>query len=171
MIRIAAAKSRPRAVRPSVRGGKSVGYILFETMVAMVLLSVGLIAINRAMRETIVVRGQARDYTEARFLIEETISMLELQPQLVEASKSGRFKGEHSRFSYKWQVSKVDVPEPELPSDTPPEGAEKFKLAARYLAKIEATVSWERFGRKYEQTAQTLWTPEKLFMPEEERTP
>ena len=171
MIRIVAAKSRPRAVRPPVRGGKSGGYILFETMVAMVLLSVGLIAINRAMRETIVVRGQARDYTEARFLIEETISMLELQPQLVEASKSGRFEGEHARFTYKWQVSKVDVPEPELPADAPPEETEKFKLAARYLAKIEATVSWERFGRKYEQTAQTLWTPEKLFIPEEKRSP
>ena len=150
---------------------RSAGYILFETMVAMVLLSVGLIGINRAMQETIVVRGQARDNTQARFLLDETIAMLELQPQLVEATSSGQFEGDYSRFSYKWEVSKVDVPEPPLPPDMPPEEVEKFKLSAPYLAKIEATVSWQRSGRKYEQTAQTLWTPEKLFIPKENTPP
>jgi hypothetical protein len=155
-------------VRPPA---KPLGYILFETLVAMTLLSIGLIAINRAMRETILVRGLSRDYTQARFLLEDTIGNLELQPELNEASGSGRFEGELSRFSYKWAVSKVEVPEPPIPPDMPPEEAEKFKLSATYLAKIEATVSWERFGRSYEQTAQTLWTPEKLFVPEEQKKP
>ena len=155
------------------KGGHAqrLGYILFETLVAMTLLSIGLIAINRAMRETILVRGVSRDHTQARFLLEGLIGNLELQPELNEASGSGRFEGELSRFSYKWAVSKVEVPEPPLPSDMPAEEAEKFKLSAFYLAKIEATVSWQRSGRSYEQTAQTLWTPEKLFVPEEQKKP
>jgi hypothetical protein len=135
----------------------------------MTLLSIGMLAVNRAMRETILVRGLSRDYTQARFLLEDLIAMLELQPQLNEASDSGRFQKELSRFSYKWSVSKVDVPEPPLPADMSPEAVEKFELNASYLAKIEATVSWRRSGRDYEQTAQTLWTPEKLFVPEERR--
>jgi len=149
----------------------SAGYILFETMVAMMLLSMGMIGLNRAMQETIVVRGLARDNTQARFILEETIAMLELQPQLVEATGSGQGEGENSRFSYKWTVSKVDVPEPPIPPGLPPEEVEKFKLSAPYLAKIEATVSWERSGRNFEQTAQTLWTPEKLFIPKDQTPP
>ena len=140
-------------------------------MIAMMVLSVGMIGINRAMQQTIIVRGQARDITQARFLLEETIAMLELQPQLVEATGAGQFEGKNSRFSYKWQVSKVDVPEPPIPPDLPPEEVEKFKLSAPYLAKIEATISWERSWRQYEQTAQTLLTPEKLFVPKEETPP
>ena len=163
---------RPIPARQGPRPrSRNLGYILFETLVAMTLLSIGLIAINRAMRETILVRGVSRDHTQARFLLEDLIGNLELQPELNETSGSGRFEGELSRFSYKWAVSKVEVPEPPLPPDMPPEEAEKFKLSAPYLAKIEATVSWQRSGRSYEQTAQTLWTPEKLFVPEEQKKP
>jgi hypothetical protein len=160
--------SAGREVRPPA---ERLGYILFETLVAMTLLSIGLIAINRAMRETILVRGVSRDHTQARFLLEDLIGNLELQPELNETSGSGQFEGDLARFSYKWAVSKVEVPEPPMPPDMPPEEAEKLKLSAFYLAKIEATVSWQRSGRSYEQTAQTLWTPEKLFVPEEEKKP
>ncbi len=147
------------------------GYILFETMMAMVILSIGIIGVNKAMREAIQVRGVARDNTQARFLLEETISMLELQPQLVEGESSGKYDGDNSRFSYKWKVSKVEVPEPPIPPNLPPEEVEKFKLTVKYLAKIEVTVSWQRSGRKFEQNAQTMWMPEKIFIPEEKRTP
>lgn len=137
----------------------------------MMLLSMGMIGLNKAMRETIIVRGLARDNTQVRFVIEDVMAMLELQPQLVEASGAGQGEGENSRFNYKWTVSKVDVPEPPIPPDIPPEEAEKFKLSAPYLAKIEVKVTWERSGRQFEQTAQTLWTPEKLFVPKDKTPP
>jgi hypothetical protein len=145
----------------------SAGYILFETMMAVMVFSIGILGVNRAMREAIAVRAYARDVTQARFLLENVISKQELQPELTASSDSGKFGGANSRFGFTWKVSKVEVPEPQIPADAPPEFVEHFKLSATYLAKIEATVSWTRNGREYKQTAQTLWSPEKLFAPEE----
>jgi hypothetical protein len=136
-------------------------------MVSLALLSVGLIAVNRAMREAILVRGLARDYTQVRLLLETMMAELEVQPMLVEESQSGSFEGEFSRFRWKWKVAKVDVPQPPMPPDLPPEVVKEFQLSAPYLTKIGVTISWERSGRAYEQTAETLWIPEKLFIPKE----
>jgi len=160
-----------RDPRPESRNPKRSGYILFETLVSLALLSVGLIAVNRAMREAILVRGLARDYTQVRLLLETMMAKLELQPMLLEESQSGSFEGDLARFHWKWNVAKVDVPAPAMPSDLPPEEVEKFKLSVPYLTKMEVTVSWERSGREYEQTAETLWIPEKLFVPKEKTLP
>jgi hypothetical protein len=150
---------------------RATGYILLEALMSMALLSVGLIVVNGVMRDTFLTRGLARDYTQARFLLEETVANLELQPLLLEDSASGRFEGEFSRFGWKWKVTKVEVPPPPIPPDLPPEEAAKFKLSVGYLAKIEATVSWTRRGRTFEKTVETLWGPEKLFIPKDETMP
>jgi len=139
----------------------------------MALLSVGIIGIQRAMQQAILTRGQARDYTEARFLLEEAMATVELQPIL----HSGKGPTGHSddggedgrpRFEWKTEVTRIDLPEPELPADMPEDQRREFKLSARYLAKITATVTWTRRGEHYEETFETLWSPEKLYVPEEE---
>lgn len=141
------------------------GYILVEAIMSMALLSMGLIAIHGAIRQTIIVRGQARDYTQARFLLEQTLAYLELQPQHTEGAQSGQFEGDFSRFSWAWKISKIDIPLPPFPPDTPWEVIENFKLNADYVAKVVVTVSWTRTGRRYEESFETLWPPEKLWLP------
>lgn len=136
---------------------------------AMGLLSVGIVAIQGAMRQSIIVRGQARDYTMARFLAEQKMAEVEIQPLLSESSRSGSFSGEYSRFRWEWKVSKVEVPTPVIPADVPPEQLGQFKLNARYVAKIELVISWKRSGREYKEKIETLYDPEKLFVPEELR--
>ena len=135
---------------------------------ALSLLSIGLITIHGALRQTIQVRGQARDCTQVRFLLESIIAHVELQPILVEGSDSGTFEeGDLSRFAWSWKVSKVEVPLPPFPPDIPPEVAANFQLPAPYLTKIEAKVSWTRSGKKFEERAETLANPAKLFIPKE----
>lgn len=148
---------------------RSCGYILVEAVMAMGLLSVGIVAIQGAMRQSIVVRGQARDYTVARFLAEQKLAEVEIQPVLSESSRSGSFPGEYSRFRWEWKVSRVEVPTPVIPADVPPEQLGQFKLNARYLAKIELVILWKRSGREYKEKIETLYGPEKLFVPEELR--
>jgi hypothetical protein len=145
------------------------GYILFEAVVAMALLSIGIVGIQRAMQQAIITRGQARDYTQARFLLEEVMSWVELQPQLYTGKNAGRFEGDRSRFAWEWDITKIDFPEPEIPADVPPQQRRRFQLRAPYLAKIKVTVSWKRRGHKYQESLETLWSPEKLFIPEQEQ--
>jgi len=150
---------------------RTAGYILIEAMMAMALLSIGMLTIHGAIRQTIIVRGQARDYTQARLLIEDILARIEIQakgpnqPQLMESSDSGRFKGDLSRFSWKWTISKIDVPLPPMPPDTPPEIAEAFELTVSYVTKVDVTVSWKRSGRRFKETFETLLPPETLWLP------
>ncbi|UCC16519.1 MAG: hypothetical protein JSU58_09150, partial [Dehalococcoidales bacterium] len=64
------------------------------------MLSIGLVAVNRAFGEALLVRAQARDYTQARFLLEERMGELELQPVLAEGTASGNFGKEFPRFRW-----------------------------------------------------------------------
>ena len=143
------------------------GYILLECLVALSLLSMGAFVMQRAMREAFFAHGVARDFTQARFLLEDVVANIELQPMLLEGSDSGQFPDDFSRFRWEWAVSKVEIPLPPLPPDLPPEIAEDIELNVPYLAKIEATVSWKRRGKAYEKTIETLWRKEKIFVPEE----
>jgi len=131
----------------------------------MGLLSVSVVAINASLRQAILVKGEAQDYTQARFLLEQQIAKVELQHQLNEIQNSGSYRGELSRFRWRYKVSKIQLPEPDLPADIPPERLKQLKLAAPYMAKIEATVTWSRAGVNHEETIETLWIPEKLWAP------
>ncbi len=153
----------------SIRKDRVLGYILFEALMALSLLSMSLIVIHNGLRQTILVREQARDCTQARFLLENVMAKVELQPLLTQATDSGVFPGEYSRFRWKWTVSKVTIPLPPFPPNLPKEVIARFKLNVQYLTKIEATVSWTRQGQPYDAKAETLSNPEKLFIPKEER--
>lgn len=142
------------------------GYIFFETVVAMALLSISMVAIHAAMRQGILARGQAQDYTTARFLLEKVMAEKELQPEMVEDSGRGRFPGEYDRFSYEWEVTKIEIPRPEIPPRLPPE---QFKAAEdlfrEYMGKITVKISWSRAGHDFEAVGETLIPPIQLWQP------
>lgn len=144
------------------------GYILIEAVVSLGLLSVSVVAIHGSLRQAVLVKGEARDYTMARFILEEQIANVELQRQLTVMTNSGRGKGDLSRFHWTCEVTKVPLPEPEIPPYIPPEKEDNFKLRAPYLAKIKATVKWSRAGVEHEEELETLWSPEKIWTPSEE---
>lgn len=139
------------------------GWVLIETLVAMVLLSVGVLAINRALREAIETRAIARDYTTARFLLEERMGELEMQPLLKEGdSGAGAFGENHPRFSYSWAIAKVDIPTPPIPADLQPFFLEPPELPDPHLGKISVTITWTRAGRDFDATAETLVSGSRL---------
>lgn len=138
------------------------GYILFEAVMALAVLCISLVALQSGMRQAIFVRGQARDYTEVRFLMENIFAKLNMQPQHVEGSNSGRFRG--SKYRWEWEISKLELPVPPMPMSAPPD-VDVRPLPVGHMAKIRVTVSWERRGRKFEETAETLWPPERLWLP------
>jgi hypothetical protein len=146
-------------------GGRANGYILLEAVVSMALLSVSVVGINASLRQAILVKGEAQDYTQARFILEQQIAKMELQVQLNAIENSGVCTGDLSRFSWRYKVSKIALPEPEIPADARPELLAQLKLGAPYMAKLEATVTWSRSGVEHEETLETLWIPEKLWTP------
>ncbi len=146
------------------------GYILIETAVAVVVLSIGALTVHRTIQEAIRTRGQAQDYTRVRFLLKQVVADIEMQPELVEHSDQGRFEGEHARFSWDYEVRRVDVPLPEGPLVPPAAGTvglegEPFAYpeGQEYLAHVRATVAWSRSGREYSESYETLLGPDRLW--------
>jgi len=155
-----------------MRAARKEGWVLIETLVALVLLSVGVLAINRALREAMETRAIARDFTTARFLLEERISELEMQPVLREGTVlAGDFGNEHERFSYTCSVTKVEVPRPEIPPDVQAVLLEPIELPEPYLGKISVTIKWTRAGRAFDATAETLVSSRKLQTKEPVNAP
>jgi len=156
-----------RSYRLSIAGPRRdlSGYILLEAIVSMAILSAGMIAVHGGMQQTLSMRGQARDYTQARFLIENLIAELDLQPQHVAGSKSGRFAGEFARFSYQWEISRTNLPTPPTPANTKPEDIKKLTYA--YIAHVRVTLNWKRNSIQFSESAETLLTPNRLFVPPE----
>ncbi len=144
------------------------GYILFEAVFSMAVLSIAGLTFQSALQQAILTRGQAIDYTTAKFLLEQINSEIELQPQHIEGSKSGTFPEPYNRFSYEWKIQKIPVPKPQLPSQLPPQLRENLeKMFRDYMAKVDIWIRWHRAGMKFEVHAQNLFQPEKLWIPEE----
>ena len=146
------------------------GWILVETLAALVVLSVGILAVNRSLGESLLTRAMARDYTQARFFLEQVMSELELQPVLVDgATGSGDFGKDNPRFSYSWAVSRVDLNLPALP----PQILERFPNGVQppvpYLGKISLTVKWTRSGRAFSRTAETLIDMRHLYVEKQQQ--
>ncbi len=149
---------------------KTYGYILFEVLFSLALLSMAGITLQYALQQAILTRGQAQDYTTARFLLNKIISEIELKPQLVQEEKEDKFPPPYDRFSYKWKVSKLEIPMPDLPSNLPPPVRENLeKIFKDYMTKVDVSIMWHRAGMKFEIDSQTLYQPEKLWLPPEER--
>lgn len=138
------------------------GFVLIESLVALAVLSIGVIAVNRAMSEALTARALARDYTEARFLIEQKMGDLEAQPVLYDGAESGDFGQARPRFRWERTVEKIRVPEAETPQGVTPGVAFVYEAPVPFLVKISVTVRWTRARREYAETFQTLAGPDKV---------
>lgn len=170
--------------RPRSRAGRGVGgYILFEALIALTVLSVTIYVIQDGIRQAVIARGQAQDFTQARFLLEDLVNQLQLQPLFQEEQKSGRFSGANGRFSWRYRIAIVDLPVPPAPPSRTVEPATQdygslpnfpgyqrqqeaeLQLPVPFLGKIDATISWSRSGSPFEVSVQTLFAPERMWLP------
>lgn len=149
---------------------RTAGYIMIETVVAVAVLSLGAVAVNGAIRQAIQTRGQAQDFTRARFLLDSITNELLLQPLLTEGSDSGRFDDPDSRFAWAWTVQRVNPPVPTkpfkpLPPDAKPSPPVQYPRESSYLAHVHVTVRWERAGMPFSESYETLLAADRLWQP------
>ena len=145
------------------------GWILLETVVAMAVLSIGVVAVNKAIGEALVTRALARDYTQARFLLEQKLAEVEMQPVLVADTRDkGGYGEEFPRFTWFWDVRAVEMPVPSLPEGLVTLIGQRFEPPVPYLGRLSVTVRWTRKGNTYERVLETLLPPERFIVPGEE---
>lgn len=145
------------------------GYILVETAVALVLLSVGAFTVHRTIQEAIRTRGQAQDFTRARFLMSQTMGKILEQPLLVGRTNSGTYEGDDSRFSWTSEIKRAPVPVPKAPLRPRPPNAPQvvFEYLDQrdYLGRVTVTVTWQRSGMSFSESSETLLAPNRLWQP------
>lgn len=143
------------------------GYILIETVVAMAVLSISILGVHRGISQALTARARTMDFTDARFLMEETINELALQPELKEGEGKGTYPAPHDRFVYSWSIKRIDVPTPEIPGEFPPERRQYIEklLENVYVGKIEIRIAWQRGGEAFERKAETLISSKQLWQP------
>ena len=149
-----------------MRGAR--GYILVETLVSMALLSISMLGIHQVIQQSIQSKALARDYTTVRFLMEGLAADLEMQEYVHEMREEGTFEAPHERFEYVLEISKVEVPRPELPLSI--EGPEREQLEKQYkgyMPKVRIEISWERAGNRRTRVAETMFNPIRLWLPPE----
>lgn len=148
---------------------RAAGYILIETAVALVILSVGAFAVHRTIQEAIRTRGQAQDFTRARFLLDQRMAEVLAQPVMVEKRAQGRFTGQDDRFAWTSEIRRVNPPAPRAPMRPPQSGQPpakfEFSMNRNYLTHVKVTVSWDRGGMSFSETYETLLPPERLWQP------
>ena len=84
------------------------GFLLFEVMVAVVVLAVGLTLVLRSFNSAIATVKGLQDYTTAMFLLEE--KMFQLETEGVE--DEGKFENEFNNFS--WKIDFIPIEEAAL---------------------------------------------------------
>jgi hypothetical protein len=142
------------------------GYILFETVVAIGLLSLGTVVVHNALREAIELRGQAQDFTVARFLLAQKFAEFEMQPILREENGTARYPEPNERFQIEWRITRIELPRPTLPPNIPPERIQFAQGSFKnYMGKIWVRIFWMRAGREQELIGETLFSPDRLWMP------
>jgi hypothetical protein len=153
---------------------KARGYILLETVMALVVLSIGALTINGAARNALQTRGQALDYTDARFILDNLMADVEMQPRLQEGVTRGAWKA-NPRFQWRIEIRKAPLTPPVTPRrpgpKSKPPGSFKFDAHTDYLTAVEVTLSWTRGGQSFEESYETLLPPDRLKEPEVEVQP
>lgn len=142
------------------------GYVLLEAVAAIAVLSLGIVGVQEAMRQSILTRAQARDLTQARFLLEELVSQLQLRPQLAEGEQKGDYGENYPRFSWKYKVSRIELPEADqtIPNQVGPDGQPMvLDVPVKFMAAIDVTITWTLRGDTYERKTRTLCQPEKML--------
>jgi hypothetical protein len=146
------------------------GYILVETLVALSILSISAMGLQRAISQATLTRGLAQDYTTAQLLAENLISNLMVENlMLQEMKESGVFPAPNERFRYELEVSKTEVPRPELPSRIPADTRQALeKRYQGWMPKLRLEIRWTRAGMEQSRVFETLYGPERLWVPPEE---
>ena len=90
-------------------GRKRAGYIFVETVVAMGVLSISVLVVQAALRQGILTRAQAQDYTTARFLLEQVAGEQALLFQQPEGSGSGDFDAPYDNYHFEEKMEQDDI--------------------------------------------------------------
>ncbi|MDX9972471.1 MAG: hypothetical protein RBU21_05695 [FCB group bacterium] len=142
------------------------GYILVEAVAAIAVLSLGIVGVQEAMRQSILTRAQARDLTQARFLLEELVGQLQLRPQLAEGGRKGDYGENYPRFRWEYKVSRIQLPEADqpVPNEIGPDGKPlMLELPVKFMVAIDVTITWTQRGNEYKRSTRTLCQPEKML--------
>ncbi len=126
---------RPGGSRQVVRGKKlgqdrlplsQAGFMLIETLLAVVILAVGLTLVVRSFGSSVSALGTSADYTKAMGLLEERLWELEVKGSIAPGVLTGEFSEEDGKF--RWQVDASELKDLDL-------------------CETQVTVSWERRGK------------------------
>lgn len=123
-----------------------------EALVAMAVLSVSLIAIHNAMRQAVITRAQARDYTHARLLLDRLMAEMALMPEFVEREEAGDFGDAFPNFAWQRSIQMLTL---QGAHGGPGPAGEAAAQMGR-LAHLRATVTWTRGGRAFSESMETL---------------
>ena len=124
-----------RAGRSVVRGKKlgqdrlplsQAGFMLIETLLAVVILAVGLTLVVRSFGSSVSALGTSANYTKAMGLLEERLWELEVKGSIAPGVLTGEFSEEDGKF--RWQVDASELKDLDL-------------------CETQVTVSWERRGK------------------------
>ena len=149
------------------------GYILLESVVAMGVLSVGIVGINASLRQVLLTRALAEDFTRVRFYLDELVAAAELRYPVTSTEESGSY-GEESRFRWSRKIELYPIPIPPLPVELALEEALDLQQTVGQIAKVTVRVDWTRMGSPYSRRTvsflpaeQVFVFPDEALMPEE----
>ncbi len=107
---------------PSGQGG----FLLLETLLAIVFLTVGLTTVLRSYGSSLASLGISAGYTKAMVLLEQSLWPYEAKGSIVPGTYTGEFTDESKGF--RWEI-------------------EALELTELGICEIRATVSWQQKGK------------------------
>jgi len=121
-------ESNPKSFVKRVLGSPSGqgGFLLLETLVAIIFLTVGLTTVLRSYGSSLRSLGISADYTKALVLLERSLWPYESLGSIAPGTYSGKFSEENENF--RWEVVASELMELDI-------------------CETRATVSWERRGK------------------------
>jgi prepilin-type N-terminal cleavage/methylation domain-containing protein len=117
------------------------GFSLVETLLAVLILAVGVTVVLRSFGSSLEGLGTSADYTRGLALVEARLWELEASGSIVPGTSSGPFTQEEDR-RFRWQVQASDL------GDTG-------------LCETRVTVSWAQRGRPRDVSVVTYLTRER----------
>ena len=156
-----------------MRRSSQYGSVLLETIAAMALLSISMMGIHLAFRQALMNHALAQDYATARQLLLRITSDRELQPELLEEGNSGVFESPFERFSYEYDVTRVDMPPLVFHSRMMQPDMRNVREAlerryVKYMGNLRVRITWTRAGNAFSIEGETLLAPKVLWLPPEE---
>lgn len=118
------------SILPSGQGG----FLLLETLLAIVFLTIGLTTVLRSYGSSLDSLGISADYTRAMVLLERSLWPYEAKGSIVPGTYAGKFSDESEDF--RWEI-------------------EASELTDLGICETRATVSWQKRGKMREVSVLT----------------